>query len=493
MRFEPGKTYIRKLRATYSGRDAFAVQNHLARALSLMELHPAGLPPSAIVCIRTFQEPLPGSLRLQPSSHDSRLAWERAIAAALAQLVRKAARPALGTVGASEEAVIFLDRSEMLACLASDWCDGCVTTRWWWQILFKNAEVAPAILREWLDQPEYIPAALAHLAQRRKIKPFVNALNAADARSMLEAITRSFALGELAAALGVVLNRNQETDSKSAAATSTPGKQEFDRRISGRAAAPWRRWVTESADGEAPLEHTCLLGIGLMLARQPSLAQTLDFARAVVDWYRATITDGGEFFMKAATAPEARGHLRNHELERADGVARADRSGEPFTQAAKGFDPIADENSVPAAFAPGAQAPVVSLDPAGAARMPLASEQNHRLAVEAGSLIMPTATEPSFECAEEFAASFEAQIETAMGGFFYLINLGLFLNLYGDFTTPAQQGIALSVWDFVALLGQQISGSKIESDPVWLLLAQLARRNQQQEPGGEFHPPDHWR
>src|SRR5436853_694629 len=367
MRFEPGKTYIRKLRATYSGRDAFAVQNHLARALSLMELHPAGLPPSAIVCIRTFQEPLPGSLRLQPSSDGSRLAWERAIAAALAQLVRKAARPALGTVGASEEAVIFLDRSEMLACLASDWCDGCVTTRWWWQILFKNAEIAPAVLREWLDQPEYIPAALAHLAQRRKVKPFVNALNAADARSMLEAMTRSFALGELAAALGVVLNRNQETDSTSAAATGTPGKQEVDRRISGRdAAAPWRRWVTESADGEAPLGHTCLLGIGLMLARQPSLAPTLDFARAVVDWYRATITNGGEFFMKAATAPEARRRLRNHELERADRVACADRSGEPLTRAAKGFAPIADENSVPAAaFVPGAQEPVVSLDPAG--------------------------------------------------------------------------------------------------------------------------------
>jgi hypothetical protein len=510
MLFEPGKTYIRKLRATYSGRDALALQNHLARALLLMDLHPAGLPPSAIVCIHAFRGPRPDWLRSQQNSHRSRHAWEQATAAALAQLVGKAVRPALGTVRASDEAVIFLDRSEMLACLASDWCDGCAMTQWWWQILLKDAEVARTVLREWLDQPEYIPAALARLAQSRKVKPFVNSLSAVDARSMLEAMTRSFALGELASALGIVLYRNHQVNGQSAA-TREPGKQESDGRISVRdAAAPWRRWAPESADGEAPLEHACLLGIGLMLARQPGIAQTPDFARAVVDWYRATITDGGEFFRKAATAPAARRRFRNHELERADRVAGADRSAEHVAQATKAFDPFADEERLPAAASGlDAKEHFASLDPAGAARMPLASgqateestagqrllasEQNQARVLEAEQWIVPAAMETSFEHAREFAPPFEAQIETELGGFFYLMNLGLFLNLYGDFTTPARPGIALSVWDFVALLGQQISGAKRQADRLGWLLAQLAGRDQQQEPGSEFNPPDAWR
>ena len=40
---------------------------------------------------------------------------------------------------------------------------------------------------------------------------------------MLEAMTRSFALGELASALGLILYRNQQTHSQSAAATGEPG------------------------------------------------------------------------------------------------------------------------------------------------------------------------------------------------------------------------------------------------------------------------------
>ncbi|HEV7236851.1 MAG TPA: hypothetical protein VGN15_11755, partial [Ktedonobacteraceae bacterium] len=88
---------------------------------------------------------------------------------------------------------------------------------------------------------------------------------------------------------------------------------------------------------------------------------------------------------------------------------------------------------------------------------------------------------------------FVAQIETAYGGIFYLINLALFLNLYGDFTTPLQPGIALPIWDFVALLGQQMLGEHIVADPVWPLLAQLTGRFVEEAPDRYFEPPEHWR
>ena len=79
-------------------------------------------------------------------------------------------------------------------------------------------------------------------------------------------------------------------------------------------------------------------------------------------------------------------------------------------------------------------------------------------------------------------------IDTAFGGVFYLINLGLFLHIYGDFTTPAHPGIALPIWDFLALLGQHLVGDQMHADPLWPLLARLAGRSAQDAPGNEFRP-----
>jgi len=64
---------------------------------------------------------------------------------------------------------------------------------------------------------------------------------------------------------------------------------------------------------------------------------------------------------------------------------------------------------------------------------------------------------------------------------FYLVNLGIYLGLYGDFTMPMEPGIELNIWDFVALVGRDLIGAEIEKDPVWLLLADLAGREDELE------------
>jgi hypothetical protein len=86
-----------------------------------------------------------------------------------------------------------------------------------------------------------------------------------------------------------------------------------------------------------------------------------------------------------------------------------------------------------------------------------------------------------------------AHVETCYGGLFHLVNLSLFLELYGDFTSPSEPGIALPIWDFVALLGRRLCGAGVETDPVWPLLAELAGRGEAQAPGADFAPPDEWR
>jgi hypothetical protein len=88
-------------------------------------------------------------------------------------------------------------------------------------------------------------------------------------------------------------------------------------------------------------------------------------------------------------------------------------------------------------------------------------------------------------------------IETDLGGLFYLVNLALYLELYGDFSRPREPGLLLSPWDLVALLGRALLGATASrgsaEDPIWALLARLAGRDPTATPGEGFSPPGEWR
>jgi hypothetical protein len=92
----------------------------------------------------------------------------------------------------------------------------------------------------------------------------------------------------------------------------------------------------------------------------------------------------------------------------------------------------------------------------------------------------------------DFEPLFMHSIESQFAGIFYLLNVALSLGLYGDFTQPRHPGIALSPWDWLALIGRSWLGKAFEQDPVWRLLAELAGRSVTQEPGGDFVAPDLW-
>jgi hypothetical protein len=108
------------------------------------------------------------------------------------------------------------------------------------------------------------------------------------------------------------------------------------------------------------------------------------------------------------------------------------------------------------------------------------------------------------EAAREFAAGCqEAQLEpanepattleTEYGGVFFLLSLALYLYIYSDFTSPAEPGLELNIWDFLALMAFELTDGKIEKDPLWAELASLAGRPKSVGPGLGFDPPDEWR
>lgn len=90
-------------------------------------------------------------------------------------------------------------------------------------------------------------------------------------------------------------------------------------------------------------------------------------------------------------------------------------------------------------------------------------------------------------------ATLPAPIETAYGGSCFLLNVALYLGLYGDFAHPLHRGLELSVWDFVALFGREFVGDGFCEDSLWEQLASLAGRSAFEPPGAHFDAPDFWR
>jgi hypothetical protein len=513
---------VKRLRLKCSGLDALSARLRAAHLLNAASLHPSGLGPSAIIFIRKLRDPLPGRFPLQRLGLRPPDEWQRSLATAIDRAVKNAARPLLGQVCESAEAVLFLDRSELLACLMSDWCAGVAIHHWWWQSLFREADLEAAIRREWLAQPEYIPAAVARLAETGKAEQVCNALSERDARNALERVVRSFALHHLASVLDAVLDPGRQSMASQTRAgagklDAPQGNQLF---AQGRPVkvAPWRPWVTEDGTALGGLEAAMLIGVCLLIERAPGVVRTANFARAVLEWHQSasaflnrlsshsgkpdhfagrnaqhpSAMNGVEPSLAQTSLPQT-GQSDSHSApsgSQTSGAGLESGAYEETLMAPDGVkhlmtsrDSQSDGESVPATLRP--------LLPEDS---PSASSEGDAATVDwVEALILPAEDRPSGEQAVETSPLIEAQVETAMGGVFYLINLGLFLELYGDFTSPARPGIALPIWDFLALLGCELSAGELARDPVYSLLARLACRSEMEEPGAHFEPPSAWR
>ena len=228
-----------------------------------------------------------------------------------------------------------------------------------------------------------------------------------------------------------------------------------------------------SSAGLSPMARV-LLGVGLTLAL-PAEARSPSFAIALRRWLQAIRRD--------ETGPAPAGDRPSLAGPRpalppavvADTIA-GDRPSGPGTVDAPTRS-VSESPEVPPAVP----------EPEGIARAP----------VEGPPPTSPGAAPPVEEVrapsVTDDSRPFAIPVVTEFGGLFYLINLGLFLGLYGDFSNPAEPGIALDLWDFVAMVGLRLAGESVQDDPVWSLLARLARRDEREPPGRDFDPGDAWR
>jgi hypothetical protein len=507
------QTTISRLLVSGAVPDLGAARSRVERLLSASDLHPPGLAPSAIVCIRKLRDPLPGLLALDQRSLHPPHAWQQAVNDAIERLIRRAARPIREAVPANAECVVFADRAEMLACLAVDWGEGRVGIRWWWRSLLPGLDGSRSILACWLEAPEYIPGAWLHLSNSGKAAEFAGRMSADEARDMLRAVAIRFELDDLQAVV----------DARPSGPAKGVDARDSFRTLQSKAeppSAPWESWAPESDRITLGIEQRCLLGIALTLQRAPTVVRTRSFAHAAHRWFKAAKNDLRSEQAAPVTSRKAFNRIpvaasaTEYESSRSKQMAESRRIGVSF-QDAKADEGGAhrDIESPRDRAAP----PDVEEQPRDsetfesdfsmnelegvsvASRRPVSDDRDggpeDELDVERfpqPSLTRKPRSETPIEY-RETAPLLEAQINTNFGGLFYLLNFGLYLELYGDMTTPSARDIPLGVWDFLALAGERLVGSELRDDPLWALLTRLAGRDETREPGDDCVMPEYWR
>lgn len=453
------ETVVSKLTLKGKGLDTLTAAQRLTRLLQSVDLQPPGFARDAILCIRRCRTQVPASWIAQSHVTAPSHEWQQRLHRSIEQLLHRAGRPAVEAVSPAAEAVWFANRAELLACVAKDWRDGRLLSRWWWQSLFPERDYSALFLRAWQESPEYIPSALHLLARMEQLLPVMRQLATHEAGTLRREVERAFGLTHLTGEFS--LEPTEATDETS--------RSEITRY------SLWHSTVPELLSGGLSIEQEQFVGIGLLLHRAPSVVRSTAFARHYHQHYRA-IADNREVPNDDMVAPSAprepsiqflnhvapdvvpSGHADHlattltEELERREGPFQRSR------QTSGRGEPVIGQSSVEqrrsTSFAPKSKTPI-----------------NQQLWTQS-----------------------EAQtLESEYGGVFYLINVGLFLELYGDFTQPLRSGLSLPIWDFLALVGERLIGSALREDPLWPWLSQLAGRELSQPAGSTFDPPTEWR
>ncbi len=510
---------ISKLRVSGNRRDALSQRLFFERLFGAADFHPPGVPPRALVCIRKLNAPPLESRRSGVLSLD----WEIGIRRAVERLARRAFRPVREIVPAEAESVLFEDKAEMLACLARDWLAGALAGNWWWRALFPSLFSAGTIAEIWLERAEFAPAALEILSKTGAAETFVGKLEPFEAVRLLDEIVRIFGLDKLSAAL-------TEAPAKKERAVSEKFDEAPIKRVreNEKPAATTKLDVVlglvipESKRSDFGFERQILLETALLLARSPRVARSAEFAERVLlirekNEPAKTVTGLRSVAAEKKAAREKRPPIRkvnkpglrdrsvtpksesqSGKLEPSFPAAgRAEKSDQPSEETPPVLsrkhqaptEPSAEAKKIEAAPPPTAKIVFETFELEKTAE-PTAQKTKPRESVSVKPLTTEHIFENFFETPED---EIELSFQTRFGGVFYLLNLGLYLGLYRDFTEASVEEIDLNIWDFVALVAREFLGERIEADAVWDFLKLAAEREDDRDFGREFDNAKDWR
>ncbi len=470
-------TLVGRLRIRSKSPDTQAELQRIARMLRAATLHPAGLPESAMLVVRRLVDPLPSRLRAGPQDIVPDASWQRAVAAALEKLAASAARPAYGAVPAEIEAVLFYDRAEVLASLALDWMRGTLPVQWWWREILRGGDVITALLREWIEAPQYVPSALDLLAKRKHAVQFVQRLPQQAASAIVESVLNAHCVPRprMDAMAQQITEDYNELPARQPDAVKT---KELTR--AEHLSSPATQWVPESSTpGLLPVQRMLLVQ-ALMLRRAPAIVRTVEFQKKLLLWQTGAENTG-------LTETRSGQAAQNIEYEASPKVSAAEVPAQGADQGmttgahavfstnepleAGGLQSAGDVRSVQTnreATQNSSQPEIESIQqPAMLAKDDLvdAAEPTVQHAITKqedspipGAVFAPAARIDAVETKQKTGPS--TTLETAYGGVFFLLSLALYLYIYGDFTSPSKPGLELNIWDFLALMVLNLPGER---------------------------------
>ena len=459
----PNDSTILRLRVKGSELDPLALRGRMENLLSDFSLH-TRLPASATLFIRRLSDPLPGALQLDSAYPRPPQAWRHAFNQRFDQLVSSAARPARGPVADSVESVVFYDYAELLASLSADWARGVVATRWWWQSFIKRGDVFQVIKQLWREQIEYVPAALEFLVKKVAVVEVVSSWREAEVVELVRRVVHVFGLQALREVVETRITGILKPDLPLEGRTVT-------KKTSMMAVTPWRFLVPEGATPQLQPIQQLFVGVALMVQRAPARVRTVSFAREVEQWidqivetpprYETLIDDPCLDVIEILTTPEAPALIRENPIA---APFEPSTPASPTQKSVSSAPPVLDQEPEPIADE-------ITTTDVMVVEEPTTILQHEPERVE-------TAPPETFITATETLD--ETTIATQLGGLFYLINLGIFLELYSDFTSPVERN-ELNIWDFVALVGAEIINDDERDDPIWTLLSDLAHPDGENE------------
>ncbi|HET7400631.1 MAG TPA: hypothetical protein VFJ62_02590 [Usitatibacter sp.] len=407
------------------------------------------------------------------------------------------------------DAVLFADEAEMVACLIRDWLRGRLADRWWWRCLLAGADPMEWVQRNVLSRGEVLPPALAMLPASEACA-WVSRLPEADSRMGVAAVARSYALPSDEPLPALDKEAGVPAEEKAAAPRMPDG-------IAGEhdmaALARLLSMIPELRSGtlRGP-EARRLLAFALVVMRAPSWARTPQFAvaaRALEHAKLEAVTEVARPAQGARPGSPARPAAMAQAWGDASGIpgltqSWATRAGDFANTEAPRAVPAASVRRAPWKARGGsrqhvrsAEARLESGDPhtAGIAQGAKGDPGTDALVREAHasqetSGVLVGANMPGARLdVHPLAWSVPPHaILTQFGGTFYLLNAAIALELYSDFSAPRGPNLALSPWDWLALVGSSWFGEPFETDPVWNLLAGLAGRGPEQKPGRDVDP-----
>jgi hypothetical protein len=485
--------------------DELALRLRLTNLLGAADLQPSGVSPSAVLIVRRMPDPLPGSLMSDRRFGQVDVSWERAARHALDDLYRHAARPVRGQLSSGANAILFADEGEMLACLALDVSRGDAWARWWWQAAARALAVSSAegLMKLLCRHARSVPAVLHQLAQWGQAAAVVNALSPPEAGTVLQAVSQAFGLPDLRLAdgpLGDHYDRHEEAAGEGGLDTPLSGHDRKPQDQSGHAdmhdqglrtgTTPWENWLPSgSVPRDLVRERACLLAVGLVLHRQPSITYSRAFIRSL---RRRWVQQGSQ----AASAPASeRGQLKVNPVVRQGAREDAAKEGadypagvgaQPGGPASMGYSHSISDNGK-------AEGESDALDKAlqqsGAATTPDGRERTPPREVAGRS-------EPAQAVTQDAAAGFADGVSTRLGGVLYLINLMQHLGLPGCFEEGWGLASQVGAWGTLEVLARALlgtAGEALTDDALWPALAALDDREPGPLPGEGFRGSDSFR